>query len=765
MISRRLLAFLGLLACLLLAPLPAPAAPAAAAPVPAAAAPVPAAAPAPAPVSADELQRLVDTLNNDSQRAKLVEQLQALIAAQRGAEQKEQAQSPAGWLATLSAEVDSVSSEILAAAAVVVDAPSLVGWIEVQVSDVHERTRWLAITLKLGIIFGVALVGEWLIRALLRRPRAALAARSSDARLAQLVLLFALLVVDALPVIGFAVIAYFVLPLVGPRFTSSHVAQVIIHANLTARLILVAASVALVSPPATALYPLGEETRNYLYIWIRRFTNWAVYGLALAAGTWWMGIPGAIFALLLRGTMLVLGILSVIFVLQNRTAVAEILRGKNHGGTAEGHGWRMLRHRLADVWHVLAILYIVGTFGTYVLRIEGGFAFVFRATLLSLVIIVASGIIVRTVRRASQRGFAISDDLKRRFPTIEQRANRYVPLLTIAASVVIYVFAALALLQAWGIDTFFWFSTEAGRKITGSVVSIATVLFAALLVWEVFGSAVERYLNGTGSDGMPLARSARTRTLLPLLRTTVFIVLFTVVALMVLSELGVNIAPLLAGAGIAGIAIGFGSQALVKDVITGLFILLEDTLAVGDVVDVGNGHSGLVEALSIRAIRLRDMAGTVHTVPFSDVTTVQNLTKGFAYYVADIGVSYREDTDEVIAVLKEVAEELRRDPNFGPLMLEPMEVVGLDRFADSAVILKVRFKTLPIKQWTVGREFNRRIKKAFDERGIEMPFPHQTIYFGEDKRGAAPAAHIAIERIEMPEAPAAAEKLAPPAEG
>ncbi|HWI25844.1 MAG TPA: mechanosensitive ion channel domain-containing protein [Stellaceae bacterium] len=759
MISRRIAAFAGLLAWLLLGSVPAFAAAAAASPAPATA---PAATPA--PVSADELQRLVDTLNDDAQRAKLVDQLKALIAAQRGVEQKQQAQSPSGWLNTLSTEVDSISSEILAAAAVVVDAPSLIGWVEVQVSDVHERTRWLAITLKLGIIFGVALVGEWLIRALLRRPRAALAARSSDARLAQLVLLVALLVVDALPVVGFAVIAYFVLPLVQARFTSSHVAEVIIQSNLTARLILVAASVALLSPPSGALYPLGDETRNYLYIWIRRFTNWAVYGLALAAGTWWMGIPGAIYALLLRGTMLVLGILSIIFVLQNRTAVGEILRGKNGGGgqVVEGHGWRMLRHRLADTWHVLAILYIAGTFGTYVLRIEAGFAFVFRATLLSLVVIIAAGIIVRGVRRVSQRGFAIGDDLKRRFPTLEQRANRYVPLLTIAASMVVYVFAALALLQAWGFNTFSWFSTEVGRKITGSVLSIATVLLVALLVWELFGSAVERYLNGLGSDGKPLARSARTRTLLPLLRTSVFIVLLILVGLIVLSELGVNIAPLLAGAGIAGIAIGFGSQALVKDVITGLFILLEDTLSVGDVVDVGSGHSGVVEAISIRAIRLRDGAGTVHTVPFSDVTTVKNMTKGYAYYVADVGVSYREDTDEVTAVLKEVAEELRRDPEFGAMMLEPMEVIGVDRFENSAVVIQVRMKTLPIKQWSVGREFNRRLKKAFDQHGIEMPYPHQTIYFGEDKRGSAPPARIAIERIEMPEAPtAAAEKPIP----
>ena len=747
MLSARIFAALALLGCVLLTM------GAARAQSPPAAAAPPAAAPA--PVSVDELQRLVDTLQDEKQRAQLVDQLQALIAAQRGVEQKQEAQTPAGWLNTLSAEVDSISGEILAAAAVVVDAPRLIGWFRDQATDAHERARWLSIAYHLISTFGAALLADALTRLVLRRVRARLAAHTSDGLLTQLVTAALLLVVDALPVLVFAGTAYVVLPLVGARFTSSHVAEVIIQATLTARLILATANVVLLSAVSNDLYTLGEETRNYLYIWVRRFANWAVYGSALADATWWMGVPGAIYVLLLRGTMLVLGILSVIFVLQNRAAVADMLRGKpaaDGPGPVPGHGWRVLRQRLADTWHVLAIIYIIGTFGTYVLHVEGGFTFVFRATLLSVVVLVGAGLIVRSVRRLSQRGFAVSADLKHRFPGIETRANRYLPVLTWAASIIVYVFAALALLQAWGFGTFAWFNTDLGRRITGSLLSIVTVLFVALLIWEIFGSAIERYLNGVGADGKPLARSARTRTLLPLLRTTVLIVLFVMVGLIVLSQIGVNIAPLLAGAGIAGIAIGFGSQALVKDVITGLFILLEDTLSVGDVVDVGNGHSGVVEALSIRAIRLRDMAGTVHTVPFSDVTTVQNLTKGYAYYVVNVGVSYREDTDEVTEVLKTVADDLRSDPKFAPVMLGPIEVLGVDRFADSAVIIQARLKTLAMQQWSVGREFNRRLKKAFDQRGIEMPFPHQTIYFGEDKRGTAPPAHITIDRVEMPAA-------------
>jgi small conductance mechanosensitive channel len=213
--------------------------------------------------------------------------------------------------------------------------------------------------------------------------------------------------------------------------------------------------------------------------------------------------------------------------------------------------------------------------------------------------------------------------------------------------------------------------------------------------------------------------------------------------LIVLSELGINIGPLLAGAGVAGLAIGFGSQKLVQDVINGMFIIIEDTVAVGDVVSVA-GHTGLCEALTIRTITLRDLSGTVHTVPFSDVTSIQNLTKDFSFAVMDVGVAYREDTDEVIEILRLVDDELRGEPEYGAVMLEPLEVLGVDEFADSAVVIKVRIKTRPIKQWTVKREFNRRMKKAFDAHGIEIPFPHTTLYFGEDKQGSAPPAQVVL---------------------
>lgn len=216
-------------------------------------------------------------------------------------------------------------------------------------------------------------------------------------------------------------------------------------------------------------------------------------------------------------------------------------------------------------------------------------------------------------------------------------------------------------------------------------------------------------------------------------------VILTIIAvLLVLSELGVNIAPLLAGAGVLGLAIGFGSQALVKDVITGFFILVEDSISIGDVVTV-SGHTGVVNQITIRTIRLRDVSGNVHTIPFSEVTTIVNMTKTFSYALLEIGVAYRENIDDVIEVIKEIGHELEKDLDVQEDILEPIEVLGLDQFADSAVVIKARIKTKPLKQWRVKRAYNLLMKRKFDELGIEIPFPHVTVYAGEDKDGNAPA--------------------------
>jgi small conductance mechanosensitive channel len=228
--------------------------------------------------------------------------------------------------------------------------------------------------------------------------------------------------------------------------------------------------------------------------------------------------------------------------------------------------------------------------------------------------------------------------------------------------------------------------------------------------------------------------------------------IITVAVLMILATLKIEIGPVLAAAGVVGLAVGFGAQHLVQDVISGFFILLDDEIRVGDVVDIA-GKGGLVERLNLRMVVLRDLAGNVHYIRNGKIDIVTNMTKDYSRYVFDIGVAYRENVDEVIRVVRQVDEELRSDSAFAPDILEPIEILGLDRFADSGVIIKARIKTKPIKQWNVGREFNRRLKKRFDELGIEIPLPHRRVYLGQDKSGQAPPLRVAMETQDAARSP------------
>jgi small conductance mechanosensitive channel len=244
-----------------------------------------------------------------------------------------------------------------------------------------------------------------------------------------------------------------------------------------------------------------------------------------------------------------------------------------------------------------------------------------------------------------------------------------------------------------------------------------------------------------------LESQKRAETLSSVVRWILQTGILIVATMMVLGAIGVEIGPIIAAAGIVGLAIGFGAQNLVQDVISGFFILLEDQVRVGDVVQL-NDKGGLVERITLRTTILRDLAGNVHYVRNGKIDIVTNMTKDYSRYVFDVGVSYRENVDEVIGVLKEVDAGLRADPAFKDDILQPIEVMGLDKFGDSALIIKARTTTKPIQQWRVGREFNRRLKMKFDELGIEIPFPHLTLYPGQDKKGGAPALRLDVRNQE-----------------
>lgn len=235
---------------------------------------------------------------------------------------------------------------------------------------------------------------------------------------------------------------------------------------------------------------------------------------------------------------------------------------------------------------------------------------------------------------------------------------------------------------------------------------------------------------GERTETVPGTTQKRVTTLVGVLRTIGLVLLWAVVLVIALDQVGLDVTPILAGAGIIGLAVGFGAQNIVRDLISGFFMVLENQVRVGDVAIV-NGTGGLVETITFRTIVIRDLAGVVHVFPNGTINTLSNMTKVWSGYVLDMGVAYKEDTDHVVGVMRRVADELRQDPDLGPMILEPIEIFGVDDFADSAVVIKARLKTLPIQQWNVGREYRRRLKKAFDAEGIEIPFPHRSIYVGE----------------------------------
>jgi moderate conductance mechanosensitive channel len=273
-------------------------------------------------------------------------------------------------------------------------------------------------------------------------------------------------------------------------------------------------------------------------------------------------------------------------------------------------------------------------------------------------------------------------------------------------------------------------------SLVRNTIRIATIIAGIWIAVQLayygikrFGkTAKKRMLRAEGANQVEIEK--RVDTLSGIFQKIVAVSLIVIGIIMIMDELGFDIKAMVAGVGIVGLAVGFGAQNLVRDVISGLFVIFENKIRVGDVAII-NGTGGLVEQVNLRTSVLRGLNGTIHVFPNGEITSLSNMTHDFSYYLFDIGVAYKEDTDKVVEVLKQIDEEIRSESEFNEAILEPLEILGVDAFADSAVIIKARIKTVPIKQWFIGREMNRRIKKRFDELDIEIPFPHRTLYFGD----------------------------------
>jgi small conductance mechanosensitive channel len=293
----------------------------------------------------------------------------------------------------------------------------------------------------------------------------------------------------------------------------------------------------------------------------------------------------------------------------------------------------------------------------------------------------------------------------------------------------------------------FWHDLKILESINWNALSIAVLRVALIVLLAVIAARLLQRLIPVLRDRIAgnlhdTEQLKRAETLARACRYAVTVVVSAMAVMLILAELGVSIAPMLGAAGVVGLAVGFGAQSLIKDYFTGFFILLENQVRQDDVIEAA-GKSGLVEEVTLRYVRLRDYDGVVHFVPNHLITTVSNMSRGFAQAVIDVGVAYREDVDEVLGLMHRVGEQLRRDEGFGPKILEELEIAGVEKWAESAVVLRCRFKVRPLEQWNVRREYLRRLKKAFDAHGIEIPYPHLTVYAGQPKEGAATPSQLA----------------------
>lgn len=491
--------------------------------------------------------------------------------------------------------------------------------------------------------------------------------------------------------------------------------------------------------PHLRLLPMSDELAKYWNAWLVRVVAAAGYGTLLIDPVMSAALSPALGRLASMVIMLAVYVYAVRVIWQNRHAVRD--RMNRHAATAATFlGSRL--HFLSRIWHVLGIGYF--TILLIVSQIDplNALPFMARATAQTLLVIGVGSLLILLLNTVLSKPIRLSDDLRRRLPLLEARVNAYVPAILKVVGWIIRIVVVLLILDAWhAFDLSRWLASDAGGAAIRMVVNIAIVLLIAALAWTVIASVIEHRLSQSEGRGMPTARE---RTLLALFRNAALIVIVTMTLMVLLSQIGIDVGPLIAGAGVVGLAIGFGAQKLVQDIITGVFIQLENGMNENDVVQVA-GVFGTVEKMTIRSVGIRTLDGGYHLVPFSSVDVVANHMRDFSYHLGEYTIAHRESVDDAIEHLRAAFAELMTDSVLGPEILEEMTVAGVTAVNDKGVTIRILIKTTPGMQWAVQRGYNRLLKKHFDAAGIELPYPHTVVYFGQDKRGYAPPANVTLQ--------------------
>ena len=373
----------------------------------------------------------------------------------------------------------------------------------------------------------------------------------------------------------------------------------------------------------------------------------------------------------------------------------------------------------ALIWHWLACAYFIVLFFFSLFDPGNSLKFMMGATLRSLAIIGAAALVSGILSRWIAKTITLSPETQRNYPELQKRLNGWISASLKAARILTVCVAIMLLLSAWGLFDFWqWMHNGSGQKAVDVLIRIALILFFSAIGWTLLASLIE---NRLASDihGRPLP-SARARTLLTLFRNALAVVISTITIMILLSEVGVNIAPLLAGAGALGLAISFGAQTLVKDIITGIFIQFENGMNTGDLVTIGP-LTGTVERMSIRSVGVRQDTGAYHIIPWSSITTFANFVRGIGSVVANYDVDRQEDLDKANQALKDAVAEVMAQEEIRGLIIGEPSFAGLVGLSNTAFTLRVTFTTLPLKQWTVRFALDTQVKRHFDLAGVRAP--------------------------------------------
>jgi small-conductance mechanosensitive channel len=686
----------------------------------------------PAAATPAEAQQTLDTLQNPQKLQALIQTLQTIAKAAPAPKPAAKPATPALALAPnslgaqLLPQVTGWTGRIAGAATATVaelsQAPLFWHAMIHAARDPDERLAIGDALWRIVVALVCAVLAEFAVRWVLRRPLKSLEAhapgpdRAHNAweTLRRLPYAIARLVLWLIPLAVFAALGNVMAGLLGGATATSLVTVALVNAYVMGWAIVCAAHM-LASPyvPRLRLVPLDDAGAAAAMAWLRRIAFAAVFGSALAEILVLLGLPSRTHDAVIRLTELVVAIMLGIVVVRSRRAGATRIRGA--GDAKRAVEWRRW---LAETWHYLALAAIVAAWlvavGGAQHRLDtldfllGTVGVLVGARLLA---IVALGALARSLPRATADGEPLSAG-------VAARAAHYYRIIRIAVVSVITAFAAVILLEMWGVHALAWFGPgKVGQHLVSALITIALAAGFAIVVWESVNAALDREIDRL-RDFEP-ARSARLRTLLPLARTALLIVIIVIIGATALSEIGVNIAPLLAGAGIVGIAVGFGSQTLVHDIITGMFILIENTIQVGDGVTVA-GLTGKVEDLSIRTLRLRAADGALHIIPFSSVVTITNTNRGIGNATISVAIAPDQDIDRAAAALAEIGAELRQDEMFAPMIVGDFDLYGVDAVTGTAVTIAGKIPCTVSGRLPVQREFNRRMVQRFAKEKIAL---------------------------------------------